>query len=385
MSSLKVTLFSVFLILAVMVTGCSSPQTTTPQTTTTAKTTTAVTMPNTTTTTTTATTTPTTPVTVTTSITPTTVTPTTTTETTTVFPTTIYVPSAEPYKPTGAELELFQYMLSLINKDRQDNGVPPVILAYNAAAQKHAQDMFDNYYGSHWGTDGLKPYMRYTLEGGLSTEGENSAYSGWFNPSDNPDNYQSINTREELAALQYTMVYDDAASNWGHRDTMLNKSYTKVSLGIAYSDKRLALVQQFEGEYVEYYTAPSISNGTLALLGRVTSADIEINNISIAYEPAPQSLTNAQLTGDAAYTDGYSLGERINFILSPPPAGREYKDLPSYAIIASKWIVNSAGQFAIQADINASLSKGKGVYTIVIVANINGESVNLTNYSFIVE
>jgi uncharacterized protein YkwD len=327
----------------------------------------------------------TTSVTTTTTIPVTTTTPTAITEVATAFPTTPYVPGTALYKPTGAELEIYENMLSLINKDRQTAGIPPVVLAYNAAAHKHAQDMFDNYYCSHWGTNGLKPYMRYTLEGGLNFEGENSAYSGWYNSSDNPNNYQSIDVREEIAALQNAMMNDDAASNWAHRNTMLNKSFTKVSLGIVYDDKRLALVQQFEGGYLEFYSPPSISNGTLSLLGRVLSTDIKINNISIAYDPAPQKLTHNQLTGDATYTDGYSLGERLNYVIPPPPAGQTYSNLSPAAIIAGKWEVNDKGQFSIKGNINASLVKGNGVYTIVIVAIINGESVNLTKYSIIVE
>ncbi len=298
-----------------------------------------------------------------------------------VFPTTFYISNAPSYRPTGSELELFQYVFSLINNDRQTAGLPLVTLNYNAAAQTHAQNMLDNFYCSHWGTDGLKPYTRYTLAGGLNNEGENSAYSGWFNPSENPNNYQSINVRDEITALQYAMMFDDAASKWGHRDTILNKNYTKVSLGIAYNDKRLALVQQFEGSYIEFYSAPSISNGRLSLLGKLSSSNIEINNVSIAFDSSPVPLTNDQLTSETAYTDGYSLGERINYILPPPPAGRTYTNLSPIAIIADLWEVNASGQFSIQADINSSLVKGKGIYTIVIVATINGESINITNYS----
>jgi len=306
------------------------------------------------------------------------------TGTSTIFPSAFYVPVAAPDKPTAAELELFQYELSLINTDRQTAGLPPVTLSFNAAAQKHAQDMFDNYYGSHWDTDGTKPYERYTFEGGLNSESENNAYSGWFNPSDNPAHYQAIDVRTEIASLEHTMVYDDAGSNWHHRDTILNKSYTMVSLGIAYDGKRLAIVQQFEGKFVDYYSAPVISNGNLNLLGKLTSTDIQINNVSIAYDPPLQTLTNTQLTTDPAYTDGYSLGDRLTFVISPPPAGQQYTNLPPQAIIAGKWEVNTSGQFAIQANISPALSKGKGVYTIVIVTLINGESINISNYSIVI-
>jgi uncharacterized protein YkwD len=310
---------------------------------------------------------------------------TTITGTTTVFPGTFYVPAAAPYKPTGAELELFQYALSLINNDRQTAGLPPVTLSYNAAAEKHAQDMFNNFYGGHWGTDGLKPYMRYTDAGGLNEEAENSAYSGWTNPADNPANYQSINVRDELAVLEHIMVYDDAQSNWGHRDTILNKAYTTVILGIVYDGKRLALAQQFEVKYVDYYSAPAINNGNLVLLGKLTATNIDMNNISISYDPPPPALTNAQLTTDPKYTDGYGLGEQHYFVIPPPPDGQQYVNLPAGAIIADKWEVNSTGQFSIQANISAAMGNGKGVYTIVIAAVINGASVNLTNYAIVIK
>jgi len=303
---------------------------------------------------------------------------------TTAVPTTVYVPAAAPYKPSGAQLELFQYALSLINKDRADYGQPPLTLDYNAAAQKHAQDVFDNYFCSHWGTDGLKPYMRYTVEGGLGFEGENSAYSGWYNSSDNPANYAPIDVRQEIADLERMMMYDDAAANWGHRDSIVNKWARKVSLGIVYDDRRVAFVEQFEGQFVEYFIPPTLSGSVLFLSGRITSPDITVNNISIAFDALPQTLTNSQLVNDATYTDGYSLGNRVNFIISTPPPGQSYGNLPAEAIQAARWDISQSGQFSIQADISRSLSRGKGVYTIVIVGAVGGESVNLTNFSIFV-
>lgn len=258
-------------------------------------------------------------------------------------------------------------------------------MSFNAAAQKHAQDMFDNYYSSHWGTDGLKPYMRYTLEGGLNFEAENSAYSGWFNPADNPANHESIDVRQEIAEIERLMMYEDAGANWGHRDTILNKWAKRVSLGIVYDDKRVAFVEQFEGEYLEYYTPPTLSGSVLSLSGRFTIPGVVLNNVSISYDPLPQPLTNSQLTTDSAYTDGYGLGNRVSFIISPPPQGQSYGNLPAGAIQARKWDVNESGFFSIQADIGPSLIKGKGVYTAVIVVTVNGENVNLTNYSIFVK
>ena len=78
------------------------------------------------------------------------------------------------YYVSALQRELYDYLLGLINADRVANGLLPVSLGSNPAAQKHADEMFTNDYISHWGLDGMKPYMRYTLEGGYSYSSENA-------------------------------------------------------------------------------------------------------------------------------------------------------------------------------------------------------------------
>ena len=46
-------------------------------------------------------------------------------------------------------------------------------LGQNRAAQIHADNSLDSCIASHWGTDGLKPYMRYSLAGGYQSNTEN--------------------------------------------------------------------------------------------------------------------------------------------------------------------------------------------------------------------
>ena len=48
---------------------------------------------------------------------------------------------------------------------------------------------------------------------------------------------------------------------------------------------------------------------------------------------------------------------------------------------ALKWNVSPSGVFDISADISPFLKHGKGVYTLVIWIQVNGEDVPLTNYS----
>jgi hypothetical protein len=277
--------------------------------------------------------------------------------------------------------ELFNYMLGLINQDRQTAGLSPVVLGFNAAAQQHAQDMFDNYFISHWGTDGFKPYMRYTLAGGTNYEQENSAYSGWFDPSQNPDQYMNIDVKQELQYLESEMMYDDAGSNWGHRDNILNKWHKRVNLGIAYDEKRVALVEQFEGDYVDFDLPPELSGDILSLSGNTNLGSI--NSVFISYDRLPRPLTHDELLYVMPHS--YSLGSAAGLIVSPPPPGQYYTSLPPEAIVATRWETGQSGRFAIQADISAALAAGSGVYTVSIISEIDGEAVSLTNYSIFAE
>ena len=61
---------------------------------------------------------------------------------------------------------LVEYALTLINQARTDAGLNEVVLDDNTAAQSHAENSAAICTRGHWDTDGLKPYMRYTLAGG---------------------------------------------------------------------------------------------------------------------------------------------------------------------------------------------------------------------------
>lgn len=289
------------------------------------------------------------------------------------FPTVVYTPKAAPFVPAGTQAELFSFALQLINKDRADQNLPAVDLGYNAAAQKHAQNMLDNNYLAHWGTDGLKPYMRYTLEGGFNYEQENSAFSS---------SSAKIDPRTEIQALEQAMVYDDAASNWGHRDNILNKLHKKVSIGLAYNNTSLALVQQFEGDYVEFYQPPTIAGGLLSFSGHFKMAGLVLNNAAITFDNLPQPLTAAELTSGPYHS--YGQGPVLGIVFPPLPPNAQYNNLPAGSMIASKGLVKDS-VFWLEADISAILSKGLGVYTVNLVGVLNGQATSFTNYSIIVK
>jgi hypothetical protein len=56
---------------------------------------------------------------------------------------------------------------------------------------------------------------------------------------------EDFNVTIVLDALIYDMVYDDADYKWGNRDNILYEDYTTVSIGVAYNENKLYLVQDF--------------------------------------------------------------------------------------------------------------------------------------------
>jgi uncharacterized protein YkwD len=309
------------------------------------------------------------------SLTPQTQAPTTATASaspTMVIPTALYTPSATPYSPTTAELALYQYALGLINTDRAAKGLSAVTLNFNAAAQQHAKDMLLNNYLAHWDTDGLKPYMRYTNAGGLNYEAENSAYSTGSGPFD---------AKTEIQLLEQAMMAEGPGGS--HYENILNPSHKKVSIGVASSNTAVAFVEQFEGDYVEYFQPPTLTGNILSLSGRFKqSTGLKLNNLAITYDDPPQPLTGTQLANGPYHS--YGQGPVLGQIFPPPPQGSQYSALPAGSVIAQIGYVDGIN-FALEANISNILAKGAGVYTVNLVAVVNGKAMSYTNYSITVK
>lgn len=115
-----------------------------------------------------------------------------------------------------------EYVLELINKERVKEKIPELTLNNNSIAQRYAEELLRT--GAYKNNPDLPAYM-----------GENLMYMEGVD----------FNVTIVLDALLYDMVYDDADYNWGNRDNILYEDYTSVSIGVAYNDSKLYLVQDF--------------------------------------------------------------------------------------------------------------------------------------------
>ena len=110
---------------------------------------------------------------------------------------------------------------------------------------------------------------------------------------------------------------------------MLNPSYRKVNIGLAWDRNAFKAVQHFEGDYVELTLLPAIRGGELTLEGRLEE-EYEFDGIYpliafIIHDPRPRTLTIEELI----QTSCYSHGEVIAAVIPPSPllrAGHEYTE-----------------------------------------------------------
>jgi uncharacterized protein YkwD len=302
-------------------------------------------------------------------------------------------------KPKPRELEeqrpkfttdLVQYALTKINEDRSKFSLRPVQLSHNEAAQIQAEEIFKARDISHWTTDGMKPYMTYSIYNGSGGVSQNVAaesnYGGTINP------YRAID------AVEWDMMYNDSLCCKDlHRQDILYKDHTHVSIGIAYDEDYFTIVQNFENNYISFHE-PFIkgNNMYVQISGQLLSNSTSNKNlygIDIYYDETPTHIEYVKHKDDKSY----QLGKLVGFVFSPLDFNEWFEyirekiysaigiSLSDYSPIpADKWQVDGKS-LNIKFDISPIL-KNDGVYTVVTY--LEDEEKNLfpvTSYSIFVK
>ena len=312
-------------------------------------------------------------------------------------------------------------MLSLVDAARVEEGLSPLALCNNPAAQEHAEASLAGGFLSHWDLEGHKPGMRYSLAGGYQRNQEN-VFRSRCRGGCSFDLKASIREAIELWMRSP-----------GHRKVILDPTHRLLNIGLAWRNNPLRgeyvfhAVHQFEGDYVQYSALPAIdSDGRLSMTGSLRNG-ATLNegsdlSIQVYYDPSPQPVTLGQLQRVA----GMSVGLYVAKLRRPLPEGRIYTsetgtvdneqqqapyDIPANVPSATSWeeenelreIARSAGtkksvstrhritsdrwdtsstKFAVEADFSDVLAEyGSGVYDVVVRALLNGEVVIVSEYS----
>ena len=280
--------------------------------------------------------------------------------------------------------ELKQYAVDRINDDRNQYGLPPVLLSNNLAAQAHADDMYKTkYHSTHWTSDGMKPYMKYTVYGGAGAVAQNVHGGSYYYEKDIPRCEsgmiicEKVNMKEQIEESEYLMMYDDAHADWGHRDNILDKFHTHVSIGIAYDDYYFAFVQNFENHYIEYDNLSEEGDGYIKLSGETHSGTISW--IEVYYDELP----TIDVYNENRNRDSYDYGEFIADVVQPARPGYYYEQPRDYTLIeAKRWNIDEQS-FDIEFNLRSLVNDRNGVYTIIVVLeNENYEVYEGAMHSF---
>lgn len=333
---------------------------------------------------------------------------------------------AAPAPITGHDLAKWkEYMLDLINVERSAAGLDPVVLGDNSAAQAHADSMLAGCFASHWGMDGLKPDMRYSLAGGYQHNAENlSGLNYCIKPW---ENYMGLSLDRDIPDVITTFM-----GSPGHRANILDPHHAALNLGLAWDSHNIMVVQQFEYDYVMFDEMPTIQKSYLSFSGTAVNGagfrSAEDLLVQVYYDPPPHNLTAGQLTRTYCYTPGYAVAA----LVAPLPPGHYYDersyqhptricpdpyDVPAGAsipaspgeandmwrqaylasqsdtvasrtvpfLMAFEWTVLD-DDFAVGADMSRILKQhGPGVYTVMVWGTVDGEAIPIATHSVFYE
>lgn len=243
-----------------------------------------------------------------------------------------------------------EQLLGMVNTERARAGLNRLALDDLACkvANDHAQDMVTGQFLSHWGSDGRKPYHRYSFAGGTAAVQENVS-SG--------DGLQSVTSNaitKDLHDMHQAMI-EEAPPNNGHRKTILFPQHTHVGFGIALRGHSLRLDELYIARYVEVDSIPrqAKAKATVSLSGKVLNSKYVLTGADVYYEPLPSPPAIEWLRQPRSYGMP-EISER----LFPRLSDRTFYPDGSTGTI----LVDSTGRFRV----GIGLSKKPGINTIMV-------------------
>jgi hypothetical protein len=177
-----------------------------------------------------------------------------------------------------------EQLLGMVNAERARAGLNRLALDDLACkvASAHAQDMVARQFLSHWGSDGRKPYHRYSFAGGTGAVQENVS-SG--------DGLQSVTSNAVMKDLHdmHQAMIDEVAPNNGHRRTILFPQHTHVGFGIALRGHSLRLDELYIARFLEVDPIPRQAKpkASVSLSGKILNQKYVLTGADVYYEPLP--------------------------------------------------------------------------------------------------
>lgn len=264
-----------------------------------------------------------------------------------------------------------EQLLQMVNEERLQTGLGALKLDELACrvASEHARDMAEREFLSHWGSDGRKPYHRYSFAGGTDAVQENASSA---------DDILSVAPAYVLRDLHdmHLSMLNEKPPDDGHRRTILYPQHTHVGFGIALQGYHLRLDELYLAKYIHLDPIPQRAkpNQPVLLSGRVLNLQYVMAGVDLYYEPLPAPPRLEWLRVARSYgmpEDRQSFQPRL-------PAGTVYTDGTKGEIE-----MLAGGNFRLRM----TLSKTPGINTIMVWLSLgaNGEPFSASQVCIRVE
>ena len=248
---------------------------------------------------------------------------------------------------------LQNYALSKINTDRLSVGLNPISISDNKAAQYHAAEILGTELLSHWSKNGLKPYMLYSLHNGTGYVQQNIGQISYVNTDDVKKGITShsfctsdsklycepLDPFDAIDKLENSMMYNDfLCCQDGHKNNILDKLHTNVSIGIAFNEYYFVLVQNFENNYLRYNLSNENDEFLLEAKMLDPKKNLELSYISLYFDKLPNQEEYEENKNKLNYSMG-NLGLIVN---KPLEFYEQYVQPEDYSIIeAENWDIHN--------------------------------------------
>lgn len=240
-------------------------------------------------------------------------------------------------------------LLDLVNAERSAAGLSRLALDDLACkvANDHARDMATNQFLSHWGSDGRKPYQRYSFAGGIDAIQENVSAA---------DNILSLTPDGVIGDLvdMHTAMHAETPPNDGHRQAILASQHTHAGFGIALNGHSLRLSELYVSRYLEVSPFPRQAkrHSVIVIKGKLLNPKHFLHEVDVFFEPLPSPPTSDWLRTPR----GYALPDEYVGLRPQAPHGAHYGDGSTGDY---EW---GEGKFRVPAKLSRD---APGIYTIV--------------------
>ncbi len=223
-----------------------------------------------------------------------------TTSTVTVPPRTLTSVKQSQRGITFCGRDVRERVVAIINKARSSVGVPPVSLVDLGLARGKLVEMINEDYFGHCNPSGLLYPLEHPGLAHYYVEENIGMTIG----------HPLQGSLLELARSHvYSMIYNDEANHWGHRDSLLDPTNNLVDVACGASGNRFYIVIYMVKAWINWTTPPRYDRGMVSAEGRVAMEGSSLAGVSVYEYKAPHVLSWPVKSGVEFTCQDYSIGK----------------------------------------------------------------------------